>query len=230
MYWNSHLCTMLNIVKVDFLKLDKARISIANFLAVLFSIGLIGICPAQDYQRVLTDSRSQTAKDHLADPRSPITKKDLKHLHYYAPDGKYSLEANFEEFAQKDTVTIPTSSGKQKLFIRFGRLNFKLDGQVAGLTAYLSTRTGPGSNHFFVPFYDLTNGAETYGGGRFMDIDHSLLVDGKLPLDFNYAYNPWCAYSSGFNCPIPPEENRLTIPIYAGEKSYTGKHRKGSKS
>jgi uncharacterized protein len=215
----------------------KERISIAIGIAPYFQFCMIcvfffciAVCKGQDLDNKLKEYRAQTAKDHLADSRSPITKKDIRHLHYFAPSEKHSLMADFAEFEKKDTVSIPTSSGKQKLFIRYGLLNFTLEGRTHTLTAYLSTRIGPGSDHFFIPFYDETNGVETYGGGRFIDIDHSLLKEGKLPLDFNYAYNPWCAYSSGFNCPIPPEENRLQVSIHAGEKAYTGKHRKGSKS
>ncbi|MBK8874721.1 MAG: hypothetical protein IPN13_12685 [Bacteroidetes bacterium] len=124
-------------------------------MAVLFSIGLIGISPAQDYQSGLTDSDHRPQRSFGEDPRSPITKKRFKASSLLCPDGKYSLEAEFwKEFAQKGYRNHSTSSGKQKLFIRFGRLNFKLDGQVIRIpTSYLMVpRTGARINRFLYPF------------------------------------------------------------------------------
>jgi uncharacterized protein (DUF1684 family) len=78
-------------------------------------------------------------------------------------------------------------------------------------------------DYLFLPFKDDTNGVETYGGGRYMDVRISTVKDGKIILNFNKAYNPYCAYNEGFNCPIPPQENHLNIAIRAGERNFESK-------
>ena len=81
-------------------------------------------------------------------------------------------------------------------------------------------------DHLFVPFKDWTNGEESYGGGRYIDLKTGDITDGKITIDFNKCYNPWCAYSDGYNCPIPPVENHFELKIEAGEKMWTGKKKK----
>jgi len=111
-----------------------------------------------------------------------------------------------------------TSTGKVRTYVRAGKLSFEIH-KKQSLTLFRSTSD---SNHYFLPFRDATSGVTTYGGGRYLDM--AVEAGGWVVLDFNYAYNPFCAYNDDYDCPIPPAENSLSIPIEAGEKAYARKH------
>jgi len=116
--------------------------------------------------------------------------------------------------APEEEFEFETSSGERKSFKRIGKLGFSVEGQAAELTLYQAA-----SGSFFLPFRDLTSGKETYGAGRYVEIKK---IGENFELDFNYAYNPYCAYNSGYSCPLPPLENWLKVPITAGEMNYHG--------
>jgi uncharacterized protein (DUF1684 family) len=105
-----------------------------------------------------------------------------------------------------------TTTGDQQTFVRHGRIHFAVDGQPASLTVYRS------AHGYFLPFADSLAGSETYGAGRYLDPEP--LPDGRLHIDFNLAYNPYCAYNEAWSCPITPPENRLKLPIRAGERAF----------
>jgi uncharacterized protein (DUF1684 family) len=106
-----------------------------------------------------------------------------------------------------------TTNGKEQVFRRYGIVHFEVDGAAAQVTLYSSA----GSHEVFLPFRDATSGKETYGAGRYLD----LRAHGdEVVIDFNYAYNPNCAYNPDWNCPLPPAENWLKVPIRAGEKTF----------
>jgi uncharacterized protein (DUF1684 family) len=109
---------------------------------------------------------------------------------------------------------IPTSDGKLRPAHRAGVLRFELDGAPRQLTAY--TFDGGGGESLFVPFLDRTSGTETYGAGRYLDLEPE--DDGTYTLDFNLAYHPSCVYDIKFSCPLTPAENRLPVRIEAGER------------
>src|SRR4029077_12782195 len=113
--------------------------------------------------------------------------------------------------------------GKTKRFFKYGLLSFSLHGSLLHLFVYQSEalmKKEEMKEYLFVPFGDATSGFESYGGGRYIDLSISAIKKNRVILDFNKAYNPYCAYASGYNCPIPPLENLLTVPIVAGEKNY----------
>jgi len=158
-------------------------------------------------------------KDSLTSPfRKGIANFDS--LHYFPPNPKFNIQAKFiKEFGP--TFDMSTSSGKLKKFRIYGKLYFNLDSIDYVLPIYqnLKLMTNPlYQNYIFIPFTDLTNGKETYGGGRYIEatIPHSDIFN----LDFNYCFNPYCHYTTGYNCPIPPKENFLDLRIEAGEKKY----------
>jgi len=124
--------------------------------------------------------------------------------------------------AQRE-VTIATSKDKPRIMLHIGALPFTFEGKEYALQVYAPKDTSEG-NYWFVPFTDATSGGETYGGGRYIDIDD--VRSDSLFLDFNYAYNPYCAYNERFDCPIPPPENALPIAIRAGERDYPLHHGK----
>ena len=118
---------------------------------------------------------------------------------------------------------MPTVNGKLKKYIKYAYLHFEINGQKSKLLLFRSVRLMRNPlyrNSLFLPFYDYSNGTKTYGGGRYMDLSISDIKDNTLILDFNRCYNPYCAYTSGYSCPIPPEENTIKSEILAGESAY----------
>jgi len=134
-------------------------------------------------------------------------------LAYYPIDPDYRVPAAFKPSDDPTVFDMPTSTGTPRKMRRAGTLDFTLKGKALALVAYLEVGE---RTRLFVAFSDLTNGTETYAGGRFMDLDRN--ATGIYDVDFNRAYFPYCYYNPTFECPLPPKENRLTIPIRAGER------------
>lgn len=156
-------------------------------------------------------------------PNSPLEESDKLHfkgLHYYPIDLKYRFEGVIERYIininnPKYYAIFPTNKGPRKRYIRYGKFRFSFEGKEYSLELYKSI----GSDMIFIPFYDKTNGQETYEGGRYLDAE--ILMPGyRLSIDFNNSYNPSCAYNEKFVCVLPLEENRLKIEIRAGEKKF----------
>ncbi|HEX2606398.1 MAG TPA: DUF1684 domain-containing protein [Flavisolibacter sp.] len=154
--------------------------------------------------------------------------EDRKQLHFYEPDAAFVTEARFEKTGTASWFQMATSGSVKKWYRVFGILHFQLKGKSFQLNLYQSQdllQSPAYQNYLFLPFTDLTSGKETYASGRYMDLKMEDLAGGYLRIDFNKAYNPYCAYVSGvYNCPIPPRENTLEIAVTAGEKQFTGKH------
>ena len=167
--------------------------------------------------------KARTEKDNnfrlvKGSPLSEEQRNTFDSLKYYIPDKAYSFEAQLEQFAQRDTVEMPLTDGKADKYLRWGRASFILSKQEYKLTLFLKA-DGKDST-LFVPFTDRTNGRGSYGGGRYLDAAKPAPGDTEIVLDFNAAYNPFCAYNDGFACPVPPVDNRLAVEIPAGEKAY----------
>ena len=149
------------------------------------------------------------------DPHSPLT-SEQKHsfggLNYFPVDENLIFELEIKEFEDQKMIQMQTSTGDLRTFTRYGQVFFNVEGEEASLTVY-SNEYG-----FFIPFVDSQAGKVTYGAGRYLDPE--LNEEGLLILDFNLAYNPYCAYNELYSCPIPPAGNRLSVPIKAGEKNY----------
>ncbi len=117
----------------------------------------------------------------------------------------------------------PTYSGATQPYVKYGTATFRLKDTTLQLAVYQNLRLirmPQYRDYLFIPFKDATNGEQTYGGGRYMDISKADIEEGKLTIDFNKAYNPWCAYSDGYSCPVPPMENHLNVFVKAGERAY----------
>ena len=155
----------------------------------------------------------------FASSQSPLAaelRQDFAGLKYFDPNPSLEFQVRLEPVSNVEHIAMETSSGVRKFFVRAGRLEFQIEGQSVQLTAYSNPETD--DTDLFIPFRDATSGSETYGSGRYLDTE--LEPDGSLVLDFNLAYNPYCAYSDGWSCPIPPLENWLKVSVRAGEKTY----------
>ncbi len=149
---------------------------------------------------------------------SPIPKAQraaFPPLLYYPIELDYRVPAELTVARGNDVLEIPTSTGKRRPHRRIGKLEFTLKGEPQTLTAFVEAGQED-LRRLFVPFADLTNGTETYPGGRYLDLDRT--ATGIYDLDFNRAYNPYCYYNAEYDCPYPPRENRLAIAVKAGEK------------
>jgi uncharacterized protein (DUF1684 family) len=155
------------------------------------------------------------------DPIPDSAKAEFLPLSYYPIDPAYSVPAHFDAKlvqrdeadgtpAQSEVVLLPTSSGTVEEARRAGQFQFTLGGRSLTLTAFASGDAG-----LFVPFRDMTAGTETYGAGRYLNVERS--PTGVYELDFNKAYNPYCYYNPTYTCPLPPPENRLDVQVRAGE-------------
>ncbi len=124
------------------------------------------------------------------------------------------VPASLNPSKERIVVEMPTSQGKLRKHQRVGTLEFALKGQPLTLGAFVEA--GAGLNRLFVPFSDMTSGTETYAAGRYLELDRT--SSGVYTIDFNKAYNPYCYYNANFDCPYPPRESRLPLPIRAGER------------
>jgi uncharacterized protein (DUF1684 family) len=182
---------------------------------------------AQDFASRTEEFRKEYKAEFLKSERSPLKKRDLKFLRFYQPDSSYRVVATFEKVEKSEPFEMPTYSGVKKPYVVYGLLSFTLHGQKQTLTLYRSIglQAMPQyKDYLFLPFKDVTNGNATYGGGRYIDMSTKDIKDNLVELDFNKCYNPYCAYSSGYNCPIPPKANHLTVAIEAGEMNYGKNH------
>ena len=175
------------------------------------------------YSASIAQHREAYKAEFLQSTRSPLKEKDLAKLRFYEPDSTYRVEATVRRIPNEQPFDLPTYDGQKKPYVKYAVLTFQLHGQSQQLAIYRSlqlARLPQYRDYVFVPFKDPTNGGETYGGGRYMDLRTNDINEGKLILDFNKAYNPYCAYSEGYACPIPPAENQLNVTIAAGEKKF----------
>lgn len=191
------------------------------FIVVLFSI--LGFSQenqvqvAEDFQKDLNESY----KDSL---HSPLMKEDLIHfetLDFYPISEKFIVEATFIRTKKEKAFKMKTSTERTPIYKKYGELHFEIDGKPFKLNVYqnIELTKKPGfKDYLFLPFSDLTNGKETYIGGRYLDM--RMPKTKTVIINFNKAYNPYCAYNYKYSCPIVPLENDLDIKIEAGVKKF----------
>ena len=155
---------------------------------------------------------------------SPLKKKDLKKfkkLSFFQIDDSFRVVANFERTPNEPIFEMQTSTERLPLYAQYGIATFTIDEKELSLRLYKSqeSKLNPEyADNLFLPFTDLTNGNETYGAGRYIDL--KIPESNTIVIDFNKAYNPYCAYNEEYSCPIPPRENDLDIEIKAGVLSF----------
>jgi uncharacterized protein len=188
--------------------------------AFLLQVIFCGSIAAQD--KVYTDSLKKFQQKYVQE-HEVVTGSNKKLFRFFPVNKKYLVRCSFE--AVKDTVGffMKTSGMTRTKYYNYGKLSFTLDNTPLQLFVYQSQKlmnTPEYADYLFVPFTDATTGDKTYGSGRFIDLRLGDIKNNTVLLDFNKCYNPYCAYASGYNCPVPPKENRLTVAIKAGEKVF----------
>ena len=162
--------------------------------------------------------------EFLTEPRSPLSVSDTAFFDFYAPNPAWNIAARVELTPEAPVFDMMTYSGVTRKYRQYAVLSFEAAGQAQTLRLYqnltLIEKDSSYKDYLFLPFKDLTNGEATYGGGRYLDFRLKDIQNGKLMIDFNKNYNPYCAYSDGYNCPIPPLQNHLNIEVSAGEKNF----------
>ncbi|MFL5732210.1 MAG: DUF1684 domain-containing protein [Chloroflexia bacterium] len=175
-----------------------------------------------DSARQIEAFRRQKDKFFRESPDSPLLHEDkhqFEHLNYYPVDPEFRVTATLVPDVHPGTFRVQTTTGDYKEYTRIGRLEFMLGGQTLSLTAFVPPADEPmHGNRIFVPFRDATSAKETYGAGRYLDLNKR--EGNEYVLDFNRAYNPFCAYSPYYSCPLPPGENNLPVEIRAGEMQF----------
>lgn len=175
----------------------------------------------RDNLRLFRQQIDDFMRQHPQSPLDREARRQFKGLNYYAPDTAYVFEGEVTLLADAGLpVPMQTSTGNTVMYQRWGVFGLVVGGVSAELTIY----SDEDDHDLFLPFKDATNGRETYGAGRYLDNHRPglwQLSPTRLRLDFNYAYNPYCAYSLYYSCPLPPAENWLTLAIRAGEKSHS---------
>lgn len=151
-------------------------------------------------------------KHHPQSPLTPEQRRNFAGLEYFPENDTLELEIQVERLFDQQPMQMQTSTGGVQAYIRYGKFKFEVDGQPAELTIYQN------ENGYFLPFVDSLAGKETYPAGRYLEPEP--LPGDRFLVDFNVAYNPYCAYNEMWSCPITPAENRLKVPIRAGEKLF----------
>lgn len=184
---------------------------------IIFSLySLLITAEDGDYAEVINTERAEKDIWLSNDFNSPfaVTNTPFQRLSYYEPDYDFRVKAKFIKAVSKDSVVLVTNTGESQLYEIYGSAIFDFD----GASHILKLLHKPGSEQLFLPFMDKTSGEETYGAGRYIDLDFP--INDAIVIDFNKAYSPYCAYTDAYSCPFPPKANILNIAIEAGEKTY----------
>ncbi len=174
----------------------------------------------KDYTAEIASARADKDRAFAAsnDPVPQNRHAEFLPLAYFPIDESYRVPAVLKPSNDATLIDMPTSTGTVRKMRRAGTLEFSLKGQPLALAAFVE----PGATNLFVPFSDMTSGTETYAAGRFMDLAPN--ASGMYDVDFNRAYIPYCYYNPTYECPYPPPENRLKVPIRAGERMKATAH------
>ena len=195
--------------------------SLQRTLAVLVALAATSVaCTPREvpYADEINEWRARKDQFMRSSSESPIPaekRASFPSLNYFPVDEEYRVAASLKVNRGEDVIEMDTSDGRKRRMRRIGTLQFTLKGQPHTLTAFVDA-TENDMRRLFLPFSDLTAGTETYPGGRYLDLDRT--ATGIYDLDFNRAYNPFCYFNPSYVCPVPPKENRLSVPVRAGER------------
>ena len=189
-------------------------------LLTIFFLSVVFISSAQ---KTYNDSMQAFIKSYV-EKHEVVIGEDKKLMAFYPVNKNYRVVANFERVKNGKWFTMETSANSKQTFRVYGTIRFTLHDTSVQLNIYQSQKlmlVPEYKDNLFLPFTDLTSGEETYASGRYIDLIFDDIIDNKVVIDFNKAYNPYCCYATGYHCPIPPKENALTVAINAGEKKYS---------
>ena len=185
-----------------------------------------GVVWAQDEKAYIDSMRD--FRNHYVSEHEVVKGNDQKFIEFFPIDPAYRIKAQFERITNGSWFQMNTTGKEKKTYRKYGKLMFAIHGKPLSLFVYQSQSLMNNQeyrNYLFIPFTDATSGVDSYGGGRYLDYTIADIKHNSMELDFNKAYNPYCAYVTGrYNCPIPPTENNLNVAILAGEKNYGKKH------
>lgn len=197
-----------------------------RLLATIVAAACLTGCQAPEAPNIPDVASWRAEKDRfMRSDDSPVPKAERPNfppLTYYDIDPAYRVPASLAIAPGEAVLELPTSTGQRRKMRKIGTLNFMLKGEPLTLSAFVDASTND-VRRLFVPFGDLTNGNETYPGGRYLDLDRT--ATGIYDLDFNRAYHPFCVFNADYDCPYPPRENRLKVPLRAGERYATDRAR-----
>lgn len=202
------------------------KIVVAGLLIAIigYSLPKAGSADAA-YSAQIQQARRQKNRDFRTAAASPLTsaqKAAFDSLTYFAPAVSYRVSARLHRLPAAPPLSLARTDGTAEAYRRWATADFTLPGRAAPQHLLLLQKVSPAGARepLFVPFADATNGRQTYGGGRYLDLPVPEAEAEAITLDFNAAYNPYCAYNAAYSCPVPPAENRLLVPVPAGEKSF----------
>ena len=193
-----------------------------TFFLLVFFVSL-NVSAQKTYKDSIAAFRQHYKEDFIKELRSPLKGKDTSFLRFYAASKEYKVVATVKKVTTNVDFIMETHSGKKQAYKQFAVAEFLLSGKKYQLHLYRNVSLmaqEEHKNHLFLPFNDLTNYETTYAGGRYIDLSLDDIKNGKIVIDFNKAYNPYCAFKDGYSCPIPPAENRLKVRIEAGEQLF----------
>jgi uncharacterized protein len=174
----------------------------------------------QAYINAIEKERDEKNRFMKFNKESPIPvefKDSFNSLEYFPVDAKYKVKARLEPINENKLLVLPTNDGSEERYIKFAYAHFILDGKQQKLLI-LEPMIRQFRTRLFLIFTDETSGEESYGAARYLDLQRE--SDQSITIDFNKAYNPYCAYNEGFSCPLPPAGNHISVPIKAGEKDF----------
>lgn len=198
----------------------KTKIAVFLILSIVFFIiGYSLYSGNSAYIEEIKKLHQQKVDFLCMSPESPVREKiNRSSLQFFEPAPKYRVTAEIRQIPNVGRVELATNDGQIRPYIRFAMAVFSIDGRTDSLLIFIEPTFNASYKKAFVPFKDASSGDLTYGAGRYLDAE--IKNDSEILLDFNLAYNPFCAYDEKFSCPLPPETNNIDFPILAGEKNY----------
>ncbi len=202
---------------------------ITKYCTAIFSLFLILSCNSQDKKFIKGESKFQREMnaEYKDASKSPLTKKDLKAfdgLDFYPIDSSFIVKANIILTPNDPFFEMPTTTERKPVYRRYGILHFNLKGKEYQLNLYKNQKIYEDpkyKNYLFLPFTDASCGTTSYSGGRYIDVfSTNISKENTLFINFNNAYNPYCAYNSKYSCPVVPEENHLDVKVLAGVMAF----------
>jgi len=193
-----------------------------SFVLVFLLIAVFGFGQEQFDESKVKAFQDELNSEFASKDKSPLTdRKDFKSLDFFAPNADFYVVADFKRTESEKPFKMKTSTDRTPVYVKYGELSFELKGRKFKLNVYQNTELTKKKgfeDYLFLPFSDLTSGRETYIGGRYIDV--KIPAGDKMAIDFNTAYNPYCAYNHKYSCPIVPLENDLDIEVGAGVKKF----------